>query len=238
MSFRKQTVELARIPVLAPQTQELKRAQELKREALQALALSFKRILDIALAAAMLLVLMPVMIVIATAIALDGGPVIYRHRRIGQNGKTFDCLKFRTMILDAEDCLNEYLSYHPDEYGEWERERKLSHDPRITPIGRLLRASSADELPQLLNVIAGSMSLVGPRPVTASELALYGESADLYKSVRPGITGPWQISGRNDLSYDTRILLDSRYVREWSLKNDVNVLLRTPAAVLSRSGAR
>jgi exopolysaccharide production protein ExoY len=181
---------------------------------------------------------MPVMVVIAAAVAMDGGPVIYRHRRIGRDGKAFDCLKFRTMILDAEDCLNEYLSYHPEESGEWERERKLSHDPRITPIGRLLRTSSADELPQLLNVIAGSMSLVGPRPVTASELALYGESAELYKSVRPGITGPWQISGRNDLSYDTRVLLDTGYVREWSLQTDLRVLLQTPTVVLSRSGAR
>lgn len=232
MSFRKQAVAFVRIPALAPQPQEL------KWEGKQVLALSFKRILDIVLAATMLFVLMPMMVVIAAAIAMDGGPVIYRHRRIGRDGKAFDCLKFRTMILDAEDCLNEYLSYHPEESGEWERERKLSHDPRITPIGRLLRTSSADELPQLLNVIAGSMSLVGPRPVTASELALYCESTELYKSVRPGITGPWQISGRNDLSYDTRVLLDTRYVREWSLQTDLRVLLQTPAVVLSRSGAR
>ena len=200
-------------------------------------SLHLKRALDIVLATTLLLLLMPLMAAISAAVAMDGGPIIHGHRRVGRNGKEFSCLKFRTMIMDAENCLSEYLGHHPNEREEWERERKLAKDPRITSIGRMLRRSSLDELPQLWNVIEGNMSLVGPRPVTQSELGFYGESVNLYKSVQPGITGLWQISGRNNVAYNKRVMLDAQYVLDWTLKNDLNILLRTPRVVLSRAGA-
>lgn len=197
-----------------------------------------KRVLDILLASFLLFLTFPLLLGIALVVAMDGGPVLFKHRRIGRHGASFGCLKFRTMILDAEDCLAEYLSYHPEAQIEWDRDRKLTFDPRVTKIGRFLRLSSLDELPQLLNVLRGEMSIVGPRPVTQEELAQYGVAASLYKSVRPGITGLWQISGRNDITYATRVSLDERYIRNWSLALDLSILLRTPAVVLTRRGAR
>lgn len=197
-----------------------------------------KRILDILLASFLLFLTFPLLLGIALLVATDGGPVLFRHRRIGRHGVSFSCLKFRTMILGAEECLTEYLSYHPEAQAEWERDRKLAFDPRVTKIGRFLRLSSLDELPQLLNVLRGEMSIVGPRPVTQEELAQYGGVASLYRSVRPGITGLWQISGRNDITYAARVGLDERYVRNWSLALDLSILLRTPAVVLVRRGAR
>ena len=202
------------------------------------LGLFAKRVTDVILAILALLILWPLFLVIAALVATDGGPILYRHRRVGKDGATFDCLKFRTMILGATECLDEYLAYHPAERAEWESTRKLAFDPRTTAIGRLLRKTSMDELPQFLNVLSGAMSLVGPRPVTPSEIAFYGEKADLYRSVRPGITGLWQISGRNDVSYDERVALDATYVREQGFWRDLGILLRTPRVVLSRTGAR
>ena len=202
------------------------------------LGLVAKRVTDLILASFALLILWPLFLVIAILVATDGGPILYRHRRIGKDGAAFDCLKFRTMILGATECLDEYLTYHPAERAEWDSTRKLSFDPRTTAIGRFLRKTSIDELPQFFNVLTGDMSLVGPRPVTSSELAFYGEKADLYRSVRPGITGLWQISGRNDVSYDERVALDATYVREQGFWRDVSILLRTPRVVLSRTGAR
>ena len=197
-----------------------------------------KRVTDIILATFALLILWPVFLLIAALVATDGGPVFYRHRRIGKDGVAFDCLKFRTMILGATECLEEYLAYHPSEREEWERAQKLSFDPRTTAVGRMLRTSSFDELPQFFNVLVGDMSLVGPRPVTRSELAFYGDKVELYRSVRPGITGLWQISGRNDVSYEERVELDARYVREQSFWCDLMILMRTPRVVLSKTGAR
>jgi lipopolysaccharide/colanic/teichoic acid biosynthesis glycosyltransferase len=185
-----------------------------------------------------LIVLSPVFGIIAAAVALDGGPVFFAHRRVGRNGESFGCWKFRSMMVGAEDCLSEYLHYNPHAVSEWQRDYKLSHDPRITPIGSFLRKTSLDELPQLWNVIVGDMSLVGPRPVTSVEMQLYGGNADIVTSVRPGITGPWQVSGRNETSYDQRILMDVHYVRTRSLLTDMIILLRTPLMVLSQRGAR
>ncbi|WP_112662534.1 sugar transferase [Microvirga flavescens] len=202
------------------------------------LALAVKRAFDIVSSALLLFLALPLFAVIALFVAMDGGPVFFAHKRIGRGGKVFGCLKFRTMILDAEGCLNEYLSHHPHAAIEWQREQKLNFDPRVTAIGRFLRSSSLDELPQLINVLLGDMSLVGPRPVTSSELTHYGSSVEFYKSVRPGITGLWQVSGRNDVGYATRVALDERYVREWNLALDASILLRTPMVVLSRQGAR
>jgi Undecaprenyl-phosphate galactose phosphotransferase WbaP len=197
-----------------------------------------KRVIDIIGSLALLVLFSPLFLVVALMVSLDGGPVFYRHKRIGRDGKPFGCLKFRTMILGAEACLNEYLSYHPEQRREWEQDQKLAFDPRVTAIGNVLRRLSLDELPQLVNVLVGEMSLVGPRPVTEGELKHYGAAASAYLAVRPGLTGPWQVSGRNDVSYATRVAMDEAYVRNFSLWNDIVILLRTPGVVLSKKGAR
>lgn len=197
-----------------------------------------KRVIDIIGSLALLVLFSPLFLVVALMVSLDGGPVFYRHKRIGRDGKPFGCLKFRTMILGAEACLNEYLSYHPEQRREWEQDQKLAFDPRVTAIGNVLRCLSLDELPQLVNVLVGEMSLVGPRPVTEGELKHYGAAASAYLAVRPGLTGLWQVSGRNDVSYATRVAMDEAYVRNFSLWNDIVILLRTPGVVLSKKGAR
>ena len=197
-----------------------------------------KRVIDIIGSLALLVLFSPLFLIVALMVSLDGGPVFYRHKRIGRDGKPFGCLKFRTMILGAEACLNEYLSYHPEQRREWEQDQKLAFDPRVTAIGNVLRRLSLDELPQLVNVLVGEMSLVGPRPVTEGELKHYGAAASAYLAVRPGLTGPWQVSGRNDVSYATRVAMDEAYVRNFRLWNDIVILLRTPGVVLSKKGAR
>jgi exopolysaccharide production protein ExoY len=202
------------------------------------LAKAIKRGFDLGAASVLLLLSIPLFIAIAAVVAIDGGPIFFRHWRVGKDGKTFGCLKFRTMIIGAEECLDEYLSHHSAAQLEWAKERKLSFDPRVTSVGRFLRSSSIDEIPQLINVIKGDMSLVGPRPVTKAELVNYGFATPIYKSVRPGITGLWQVSGRNDLGYDMRVRLDEQYVKTWSLMADLRILLRTPGVVMSRRGAR
>jgi exopolysaccharide production protein ExoY len=198
-----------------------------------------KRVVDLIGSSLFLLLSLPLLIFTAMAVALDGGPVLYLSERVGANGIPFKCLKFRTMMLGADCCLDEYLGHHPSAREEWLQDRKLAFDPRVTYVGRLLRQSSIDELPQFINVIKGDMSLVGPRPVTQAELdAYYGSQAELYKSVRPGITGLWQVSGRNDVAYASRVALDARYVRNWNIIFDIVILCKTPRAVLSQRGAR
>jgi exopolysaccharide production protein ExoY len=160
-----------------------------------------------------------------------GGPVFYWQRRIGFRGRQFDCLKFRTMVSNADSALAAHLEANPAAAREWAQRRKLAHDPRITRLGRLLRQSSIDELPQLVNVLKGDMSCVGPRPVVESELARYGRCRQEYMAARPGLTGAWQVSGRNRLNYRTRIALDRRYVRRWSLWRDIAIIVRTIPAI-------
>jgi lipopolysaccharide/colanic/teichoic acid biosynthesis glycosyltransferase len=197
-----------------------------------------KRVMDILGAGALLLLALPAFLVIAALVKLDGGKVFYAHQRVGRGGQLFGCLKFRSMIADSDKRLAALLARDPAARAEWDATRKLKNDPRVTAIGRFLRASSLDELPQILNVLRGEMSLVGPRPVQASELAaFYGAAAQHYMMVRPGITGPWQISGRSDTSYAQRVALDVAYVTRPSLWTDVKILLRTPVAVLARRGA-
>jgi lipopolysaccharide/colanic/teichoic acid biosynthesis glycosyltransferase len=197
-----------------------------------------KRAMDLAIAGGALFLLALPMLLIALAVRLDGGPAMFAHTRVGRGGKLFGCLKFRSMVPDAEARLNALLEADPAVRAEWEASRKLRHDPRVTRIGAFLRATSLDELPQLLNVLLGDMSLVGPRPVTVAELAAnYGAAAEHYQAVRPGITGPWQVSGRSDTSYDRRVALDVAYATQPSLAEDIRLLLRTPAAVLLRRGA-
>ena len=198
-----------------------------------------KRGFDIIAASVLLLLSLPLMIVTAVVVALDGGPVLYLSDRVGMNGVLIKCIKFRTMIPDADRCLDEYLDHHSSARVEWLQDRKLTFDPRVTFAGRILRQSSLDELPQLINVIRGEMSLVGPRPVTRAELDdHYCSSAELYTRVRPGMTGLWQVSGRNDVSYPNRIALDDRYVRDWNLILDFVILCQTPRVVLTKRGAR
>lgn len=195
-----------------------------------------KRGLDIVGGLLLLVALAPVMLVIALLVKRDGGKAIFSHKRIGANGKPFYCLKFRTMCADAEARLQKVLDENPDARAEWERDFKLKNDPRVTSLGAFMRATSLDELPQLINVIKGEMSLVGPRPIVPAEASRYGAAFRDYLGCRPGLTGLWQVSGRNDIDYDARVRLDSTYAREWSFFRDLSILARTVGAVLGRTG--
>lgn len=197
-----------------------------------------KRALDIAIAASSLFLLSPLLVLVAVIVKLsDGGPVFYSHRRIGYKGREFGCLKFRTMKTDAAAQLAALLAANPAASAEWEATRKLKADPRVTVVGNILRKSSLDELPQLINVVVGQMSLVGPRPVTREELPRYGEHIYVYMANRPGLTGHWQTSGRNDLSYQHRVSLDVQYLSEWSLSRDFVIMAKTFPVLFSRRGS-
>lgn len=186
-----------------------------------------------------LLLLSPLMLVVAWLTwRRDGVPIFFAHYRVGLRGKLFRCLKFRTMYRESEQMLADLLRDNAQAREEWQRDQKLSNDPRITPVGHFLRRTSLDELPQLFNVLRGEMVLVGPRPITVAELTRYGRVRWHYLSVRPGITGLWQVSGRNDTTYEERVALDRNYVEQRSLRMDLNILFKTIAVVLSRDGAR
>jgi lipopolysaccharide/colanic/teichoic acid biosynthesis glycosyltransferase len=190
-------------------------------------------------AAVLLLLLAPLMALAAFLIwRTDGAPIVFAHYRVGRDGRLFRCLKFRSMCRNAEAALRELLERDPQARAQWQRDQKLEHDPRITPIGAFLRRTSLDELPQLFNVLKGEMVLVGPRPITAGELSRYGATRWHYLSVRPGLTGLWQVSGRNNLSYDERVALDRRYVESRNVWMDIGILARTARVVLARDGAR
>jgi undecaprenyl-phosphate galactose phosphotransferase len=197
---------------------------------------SLKRCIDVIGASLGLVLLGPLLIAIGLLIRADGGPALYGHRRVGMHGRPFQCLKFRTMVQNADRKLHELLARDPEAAAQWKREYKLRNDPRITRFGQFLRKSSIDELPQLINVLRGEMSLVGPRPIVEGELAYYGDDARFYLQVRPGITGLWQVSGRNDVSYDRRVALDAWYVRNWSVWHDLAIICRTVPTVLRRRG--
>jgi len=197
-----------------------------------------QRLLNRVLALLLLLLLAPVMAIVAFLIwRRDGAPIFFGHYRVGHDGRIFRCLKFRTMLRDAEPALAALLARSPAARAEWQRDQKLSDDPRITPVGRFLRRTSLDELPQLFNVLRGDMDLVGPRPITVGELTRYGRVRWHYLSVRPGITGLWQVSGRNNTSYAERVALDRTYVEQRSVWGDVRILLKTLRVVLAREGA-
>jgi len=192
------------------------------------------------LAAALLLALLsPVMLVVTLLIwRADGAPILFGHYRVGKNGRLFRCLKFRSMYRNSEQMLKDLLASNAEARAEWARDHKLLNDPRITPIGHFLRRTSLDELPQLFNVLRGEMGLVGPRPITVAELPRYGRLRWHYLSVRPGMTGLWQVSGRNDVSYEERVELDRRYVESDSLRLRLTILWKTVDVVLHGSGAR
>lgn len=197
-----------------------------------------KTIFDFALTLVGTVAISPILIFIAIWIYIDSpGPVIFKHTRIGKNGKKFPCYKFRSMCIDAKEKLAELLENDPVAKAEWERDFKLKNDPRITKSGAFLRRTSLDELPQIFNVLKGDMSLVGPRPVIEEELERYGEYVNDYLMVKPGITGMWQINGRNDTSYAERVCMDSWYVRNWSIWIDNLILWRTLKSVIRCKGA-
>nr|WP_240453735.1 sugar transferase [Chachezhania antarctica] len=195
-----------------------------------------KRAADIVLCLTLLPVIAPVILMLWLFVRRDGGPGFFGHRRIGQNGKVFRCWKIRTMVVDAETKLRDHLAKNPAAAEEWERDRKLENDPRITKLGNFLRKSSLDELPQIWNVLRGDMSFVGPRPIVRSEMNKYGVYRNAYKTMKPGITGLWQVSGRNDISYDERIGLDLEYMQTVSFFKDLELVAKTGTAVLSRTG--
>lgn len=196
-----------------------------------------KAAIDITLAALLLVLSSFLFLILAVASRLDGGPMLYAHRRVGAGGRPFYCLKFRTMVVNADRVLEEALARDPALAAEWEATRKLVDDPRVTRLGRILRKTSLDELPQLINVLRLEMSLVGPRPIVESEVPLYGEAIAQYYATRPGLTGLWQVSGRSNTSYARRVQLDVWYVNNWTVWNDIAVLFKTIPAVLRRQGA-
>jgi lipopolysaccharide/colanic/teichoic acid biosynthesis glycosyltransferase len=199
---------------------------------------SLTEAMNIVVALLALIFLAPVMIAVAVAVfAQDGGPILFAHRRIGRAGRHFYCLKFRTMAVDAETRLEALLAEDPQARAEWERDHKLRDDPRVTRLGAFLRRSSLDELPQLFNILRGEMSLVGPRPIVDAEVSKYGRRFRNYCAVKPGITGLWQVSGRNDTSYRTRVALDCVYARDRNLLLDSYIILSTVPAVLTRRGS-
>ncbi|MEJ0092990.1 MAG: sugar transferase [Methylocella sp.] len=196
-----------------------------------------KRLTDVIIT---LFVLPSVLIIIlSTALILkctDPGPILYKQFRLGYRRRAFVCFKLRTMVVDSENVLKALLESDPESRAEWNLNQKLVHDPRVTPFGQFLRRSSIDELPQLLNVLRGDMSLVGPRPIIPSEAARYGDQLGAYFSARPGLTGAWQVSDRDNVSYEMRVAMDAEYVREWRFWTDVLIMLRTLGTVVDGKG--
>jgi exopolysaccharide production protein ExoY len=197
-----------------------------------------KRAFDILLASIVLLVSAPLLLLLAAVIKLTtGGPAIFAHERIGYGGRAFPCFKLCTMVPNGNEVLQAHFAGHPEALREWVATQKLRQDPRVTWLGQLLRRSSLDELPQLLNVLRGEMSCVGPRPIVAAELERYGPEIETYLSARPGMTGAWQVGGRSRLDYAQRVALDTHYVRTWTFMGDLVILLKTIPVAASLDGS-
>lgn len=200
--------------------------------------LFFKRFIDILVLLIISIPILIITIIIAIAIKITSpGPVFYGHKRIGKNKKVITVWKFRSMVINSQELLEKILAEDPVRRQEWEEERKFKDDPRVTKIGKFLRKTSLDELPQIWNVINGTMSFVGPRPVTESELEKYGDAIDFVLSVKPGISGLWQVSGRSNTGYEERIFLDTYYIQNWSIWIDIWIYVKTIWVVLKRKGA-
>ena len=211
---------------------------EVKQRLLLRVPALFKRAFDLTLTVLGGLVISPLLLAIYILIKRDSpGPAFFGHTRLGRDGREFKAWKFRSMVIDADKALQSYLDSDPEAREEWERDQKLRDDPRVTRIGAFLRKTSLDELPQLYNVLVGQMSLVGPRPIVSSEVERYGDSYVLYKKVRPGISGLWQVSGRNNTTYAERVTFDTYYVRNWSVWLDLYILAKTFLVVAFRHGA-
>lgn len=201
-------------------------------------ALRYKRAFDILFASVFGILALPVGLLIAAAIAMDTrGPIFFRHDRVGRGNRPFGLWKFRSMVANADAMLEDFLASHPERRAEWIATHKLKDDPRVTRVGRFLRRTSLDELPQIWNVLRGDMSMVGPRPIVEGEIQKYGPAFELYSQVSPGLTGLWQVSGRNDTSYAKRTRIDASYIRNWTFREDLSILLRTVFVVLRRHGA-
>ena len=199
---------------------------------------SLKRALDVLVALTGLAVLWPLMLFVIIAIRItDPGPAIFGHERIGYNGRRFKCLKFRSMVVNADGALRDLLERDPRAADEWAQSQKLKNDPRVTRLGKVLRETSLDELPQLWNVVKGDMSIVGPRPIVSAEVTRYGSHFPAYAATKPGITGLWQVTGRSDCSYDERVSLDVDYVKNWSILRDINIIAKTAVVVFARKGS-
>ncbi|GAA3852829.1 sugar transferase [Celeribacter arenosi] len=195
-----------------------------------------KRVFDVVFVLLVAPIILPIVGILAVIIGLDGGAAFYGHERVGRNGQRFTCWKLRSMVADADARLVQHLAENPEARMEWDREFKLQNDPRVTRLGRFLRRTSLDELPQFLNVLSGEMSVVGPRPVTAPEIECYGAQAASVLNVRPGVTGLWQVSGRNAVSYPDRVALDIAYVTKLSFVSDLFIVFKTVKSVLVRTG--
>lgn len=197
-----------------------------------------KRVIDILIALVLGLTFLPVILLSALLVRLDSpGPIFYAQERMGKDGRRITIYKFRSMKLDADRILSEHLERDARARLEWEQIQKLRDDPRVTRVGKWIREFSIDEMPQLFNILKGDMSLIGPRPILMEQKHLYGNGIDLYRSIRPGLTGLWQVSGRNRTTFHQRTLYDAYYVRNWSVLLDIYILLRTAWVVLSREGA-
>ncbi len=197
-----------------------------------------KRVLDLILIALSAPFVLPVSVLIAILVKLTSrGPVLYGHKRVGKDGKTIKCWKFRSMVVNADQMLDKILAENPEMRKEWEKDRKFTNDPRVTKLGKFLRKTSLDELPQLWNILCGEMSFVGPRPVTESELDRYGKYSNFILSVKPGLSGMWQISGRSDTGYEERVTLDTYYIQNWSVWIDIWIIIKTFWVVLKGKGA-
>ncbi len=197
-----------------------------------------KRLLDLFVILALAPVWVPVFIICAILTKITSrGPIFYGHKRVGRNGKVIKCWKFRSMVVNSQEILEKLLAENEEMRIQWEKDRKLEHDPRITKFGKILRKTSMDELPQLINILLGEMSLVGPRPVTEPELEKYGDYKDYVLSVKPGLSGMWQISGRSDTGYEERISYDTYYIQNWSIWLDIWILIKSVWVVLLGKGA-
>lgn len=200
--------------------------------------LIIKRIIDILFVIIVSPIVIPIMLILTIVVKVSSkGPVFYGHKRVGKNGKEFKCWKFRSMVVNADKMLDKLLAENPEMKKEWDKDCKLENDPRVTKVGRFLRKTSLDELPQIINIFTGEMSLVGPRPVTEPELVKYGKYKDYVLSVTPGLTGMWQVSGRSDTGYEERISFDSYYIQNWSIWLDIWILIKTVWVVIKGKGA-
>jgi exopolysaccharide production protein ExoY len=214
-------------------------AQHLDRRTYYRLSLVVKRLIDIVGALCFLVLFLPMYVAVAAAVRLSSkGPIIYSQERIGLHGRSFRFYKFRSMVMNGDEVLTSFLATDAEARDQWKTFQKLDHDPRITSVGHFIRRTSLDEFPQLWNVLKGDMSLVGPRPCMPSQKNLYGRQWAAYCAVRPGVTGLWQVSGRNRLTYEQRVQLDGEYVRNWSLSFDIKILARTISVVLTGHGSR
>lgn len=218
------------------ETTSLRTQSDVKTKISKKVYIKIKRVIDVILASVALILLSPLFAIIAIAIKIDSkGPVFFAHKRIGKNGKIIKLYKFRSMVINAEELIK---SFTPEQMKEYKENYKLTNDPRITKVGKFLRKTSLDELPQLINIINGDLSIIGPRPVVADELEKYGVNKDKFLSVTPGLTGYWAANGRSNTTYEQRMEMELYYIDNLSLKMDIKVFFKTILSVLKKEGAR